>query len=259
MLFWLVAAAIATLWIVSGHEWRERSDRLMTAGAVGLFVLFWINVIIPWNDDRSQEPPIVYERVTASSVRVVDMETLDATIDDRRVIVHLIGVDEVAYRDPDQNECVAADALPAFRHLVEDRDQVTLEIPRRQLGDNDVLAYVWADDDLVNLTLLAEGHVGTDSYSEHERWREFNHASIDGGRNREARCPFPTTTTTTTTRPRIVNVTRYQPNQYGCHSDGRCLDDYDTWCDSGDLVYFEPTGEDVCYETYEWLVDDYAP
>jgi hypothetical protein len=51
---------------------------------------------------------------------------------------------------------------------------------------------------------------------------------------------------------------RWQANQYGCHSDGRCLDDYDTWCDESELTYVEQTGEEVCYETYEWLVDDLA-
>ena len=44
--------------------------------------------------------------------------------------------------------------------------------------------------------------------------------------------------------------------QYGCHSDGRCPDDCDTWCDESEPTYVEQTGEEVCYETYEWLVDD---
>jgi hypothetical protein len=55
------------------------------------------------------------------------------------------------------------------------------------------------------------------------------------------------------------NTRRWQANQYGCHSDGRCLDDYDTWCDDSDMVELEnASGGEVCYETYEWLVDDLA-
>jgi hypothetical protein len=55
------------------------------------------------------------------------------------------------------------------------------------------------------------------------------------------------------------NTRRWQANQYGCHSDGRCLDDYDTWCDDSDMVELEnASGGEVCYETYEWLADELA-
>lgn len=67
---------------------------------------------------------------------------------------------------------------------------------------------------------------------------------------------------TTTTRPVTTSLQdlvsqfnlqpptrRWQQNQYGCHSDGRCLDEYDNWCDELELVTLEETGEDVCPET----------
>lgn len=44
---------------------------------------------------------------------------------------------------------------------------------------------------------------------------------------------------------------RYHPNQYGCHSDGRCLDDWGVWCDDGEWV--EADGEEMCLETAEGL------
>lgn len=52
---------------------------------------------------------------------------------------------------------------------------------------------------------------------------------------------------------------RWQANQYGCHSDGRCLDDYDARCDEAEWVELEgASGGSVCYETYSWLADDLA-
>lgn len=64
-----------------------------------------------------------------------------------------------------------------------------------------------------------------------------------------------TTTTTTSAGPTMTfgppPTSRYASNQYGCHSDGRCLDKYDRWCDKGDLVYFEITGEEVCEASWD--------
>jgi len=41
----------------------------------------------------------------------------------------------------------------------------------------------------------------------------------------------------------------YEANQYGCHSDGRCLDDYDVWCDENDFQYIDTRYNivGVCY------------
>lgn len=49
----------------------------------------------------------------------------------------------------------------------------------------------------------------------------------------------------------------YQSNQYGCHDDGRCLDDYDHWCDEDDLVYFESTDETICPDSWDLAQDSY--
>jgi hypothetical protein len=48
-----------------------------------------------------------------------------------------------------------------------------------------------------------------------------------------------------------VPRSRFNANQYGCHSDGRCLDDWDTWCDEGDWVYHDEEGSYMCLETAE--------
>lgn len=52
--------------------------------------------------------------------------------------------------------------------------------------------------------------------------------------------------------------TRYNSNQYGCHSDGRCLDDWDTWCDEGEWGWSDDAASELCFETaedYEWTFD----
>jgi hypothetical protein len=72
----------------------------------------------------------------------------------------------------------------------------------------------------------------------------------------------PTTTTslaTTTTNVTQISVTlapsrfRWQEDQYECHSDGRCLDDWGEWCDEDDLVWSNVAGEKVCLYTAERL------
>ncbi len=64
----------------------------------------------------------------------------------------------------------------------------------------------------------------------------------------------PPSATTSTTQPRPAR--QYQPNQYGCHDDGRCLDDYGTWCDDSEIIEFEPTGESICADSYDIAVDE---
>jgi hypothetical protein len=58
--------------------------------------------------------------------------------------------------------------------------------------------------------------------------------------------PFPTLPI-----PPFPPTPRYNSNQYGCHSDGRCLDDWGVWCDDGEWV--EADGEEMCLETAEGL------
>ena len=65
--------------------------------------------------------------------------------------------------------------------------------------------------------------------------------------------PWSITTATTTRRPRAGD--QYQADQYGCHDDGRCLDDYDTWCDENDIIEFELTGESICRDSYDIAYD----
>jgi len=58
---------------------------------------------------------------------------------------------------------------------------------------------------------------------------------------------------------RQTGRSRWQADQYGCHSDGRCLDDYDAWCDEAEWVELEgASGGSVCYETYEWIAAELA-
>jgi hypothetical protein len=64
----------------------------------------------------------------------------------------------------------------------------------------------------------------------------------------------PSTTTSTTRQPRSTGG--YQANQYGCHDDGRCLDEYDTWCDESDLIEFELTGEVICPDSYDAVLEE---
>jgi len=44
---------------------------------------------------------------------------------------------------------------------------------------------------------------------------------------------------------------KYAANQYGCHSDGRCLDDNDEWCDEDDYN-LTPNGDWFCYWEPDW-------
>jgi hypothetical protein len=49
---------------------------------------------------------------------------------------------------------------------------------------------------------------------------------------------------------RTSSIPSYPPEQYGCHSDGRCLDDYGVWCDGADFESFgDESGDTVnlCY------------
>jgi len=51
---------------------------------------------------------------------------------------------------------------------------------------------------------------------------------------------------------------RYNSNQYGCHSDGRCLDDWDVWCDEGEWGWSDEAASELCSETaedYGWSFD----
>ena len=45
---------------------------------------------------------------------------------------------------------------------------------------------------------------------------------------------------------RTSSIPSYPPDQYGCHPDGRCLDDYGVWCDESDYESFgEEAGEPI--------------
>jgi len=91
---------------------------------------------------------------------------------------------------------------------------------------------------------LGDVFVDSGIYLPHEWWPLMYKDLTEG----------PTTTSSTTTRPHPIR--QYQPNQYGCHDDGRCLDDYDTWCDEADLIEFEPTGEILCPDSYDAMIDN---
>ncbi len=40
---------------------------------------------------------------------------------------------------------------------------------------------------------------------------------------------------------------KYAANQYGCHSDGRCLDDDDQWCEEDEYYPDEEYGDPWCH------------
>lgn len=49
---------------------------------------------------------------------------------------------------------------------------------------------------------------------------------------------------------RTSSIPTYPPDQYGCHPDGRCLDNYGVWCDQGDFESFEDSNGtviDLCF------------
>jgi hypothetical protein len=49
---------------------------------------------------------------------------------------------------------------------------------------------------------------------------------------------------------RTSSIPSYPSDQYGCHSDGRCLDDYGLWCDESEFESFEDEYGDtvnLCY------------
>ncbi len=49
---------------------------------------------------------------------------------------------------------------------------------------------------------------------------------------------------------RTSSIPSYSPEEYGCHADGRCLDDYGVWCDELDFGSFGDESGDainLCY------------
>ena len=90
-----------------------------------------------------------------------------------------------------------------------------------------------------------------------------------------ARVSTTMTATSTTTRPATTTTLdllqgllefirptggggQYNSNQYGCHSDGRCLDEWDTWCDEGDWGWSDDAASELCSDTaydYGWSFD----
>lgn len=49
----------------------------------------------------------------------------------------------------------------------------------------------------------------------------------------------------------------YNSNQYGCHDDGRCLDDADEWCRESEISYVDGFGL-ACPGTLEWISEQTA-
>ncbi|MEX2651270.1 MAG: hypothetical protein WD473_02335 [Acidimicrobiia bacterium] len=52
----------------------------------------------------------------------------------------------------------------------------------------------------------------------------------------------------------VTRSGRYSPQQYGCHDDGRCLDDYDEWCWESEVQHIDGFGL-ACPGTAE-AIDD---
>lgn len=109
---------------------------------------------------------------TATVAHVVDGDTLDVDIGDRRERIRLIGVDtpeSVARERPVQ--CYGAEASAQLAALLPEGTEVRLERDdvTRDRYDR-LLAYVWrADDDvLVNLALIEHGFADAVSFGDNE-------------------------------------------------------------------------------------------
>lgn len=52
---------------------------------------------------------------------------------------------------------------------------------------------------------------------------------------------------------RTSSIPTFPPDEYGCHPDGRCLDDYGLWCDESDFESFGDESGDIvnlCYPNF---------
>jgi hypothetical protein len=153
---------------------------------------------------------------------------------------------------------VAFVAALAYNLFGEERSTTSATVPRGERLGWDEFLYVMEHDEVERdaCERVFDGDLDACYYT---MGQVFVDSGVDGPdeywplRYRALTEP-PSTTTSTTTPPRARR--QYQANQYGCHDDGRCLDDYDTWCDETDLIDFEPTGESICPDSYDSALDD---
>ncbi|HLM32404.1 MAG TPA: thermonuclease family protein [Solirubrobacterales bacterium] len=109
-------------------------------------------------DEPSSEPA----RVTATVVRIVDGDTVEARIEDEVETVRYIGVDTPESVKPDAPvECYALRASHFNERLVEgERVRLDFDAERRDVYGR-LLAYVHVGDTFVNAELLRRGYATT--------------------------------------------------------------------------------------------------
>lgn len=121
-------------------------------------------ILLTFYDDARKLIPSTDSLVSSTStyqvVKVVDGDTITIAKDGKNQSVRLIGVDTPETVDPRRPvECFGEAAAQEMQRLVAGK-QVRLESDRSQ-GETDqygrLLAYVYADDILVNKHLIAEG------------------------------------------------------------------------------------------------------
>ena len=191
-----------------------------------------------------------YVMLEPSSIAASGNGTFRATIADRRVVVHLANMGNIERQSNTEQGPLPCRPLHVGCLITPTPDPSTIriEVLDEQVNDDEMWGYIWVDSEMLNLELVKRGYATLDSYGSHRKIPDYYEVRIEAYKMLEEACPFPTTTTTTTPHPasRPPATRQWQSNQYGCHSDGRCLDDYGSWCDEADVIYFEATGEEVC-------------
>lgn len=200
--------------------------------------------------------------LVANVVEVLDGETLKVQIDGEKMTVKLAGVG-VRWRGTTSRaqaiaECNQAGSAAYLTKLIDGRP-VTLEGNWSTLADGGAIVswvsvageslneqmvrdgYAWYRWESVESSLLAEASQIALRQEPPELCADLEEvlAAYDAEQTRRISAS--------------TGAPRYSANQYGCHSDGRCLDDWDEWCDETEVQYLE-IGL-ACPSTYYMLED----
>ena len=106
-------------------------------------------------------------------LEVVDGDTLDVrTVDGAEDTIRLLGINA-----PERDDCLGDRATERLTALTDDAALAVESDGRDEFGR--LLAYVWADDVLVNLALVAEGFAVTPAVDEHRLEATLTAAAAD--------------------------------------------------------------------------------
>ena len=132
----------------------------------------------------SQKPPPTLDYPPSADAvlvevdRITDGDSFDAFVDGTFETIRLIGMNA-----NEGDECFGPEARAAFVALAADT-MVTIEVIDGRDDFGRLLAYVWADDHLVNAELVAAGFALARAISDHPLEQEFKtleQAAIDAG------------------------------------------------------------------------------